>query len=378
MGERRERRTVSLMSVAGVKSQRLFMVLVLGVMVALVVVGLGSSAQAASKKGTSEKLTVRPGESIQEAVDAASAGDKIVVLPGVYRQSVVIKKNGVTLKGIKAVLKPPAGQGCQAYFLAPSGICVLGRVNPDSGEVLRYVKNVSVSGFTVRNFEGSGIVALGAKNASFFNNRALNNGEYGIAAFISTGTRIVSNVASGSEEAGLYVGDSPRANATIAGNDTYDNALGIFIRNARHGKIIGNQVHNNCIGVLFLADAPGPAGNFFVSHNKIVKNTRSCPAVEEEVPPLSGAGIVLSGARGVKIYANFIFGNVPSGPTAFKGGVVVVRGIGGTPPKNNVVIKNTILKNRPDIFWDESGSGNRFVANHCKTSKPSGLCKTKK
>ncbi len=366
------------MSVAGVnKPRRLFMVLMLGMMVALVVVGLGSSAQATPKKAASEKLTVRPGESIQEAVNAASAGDKIVVLPGVYRQSVVIKKNGIMLKGIKAVLKPPAGQGCQAYFLAPSGICVLGRVNPDAGEVLRYVKNVSVSGFKVRNFEGSGIVALGAKNASFFNNRAFNNEEYGIAAFMSTGTRIVSNVTSGSEEAGLYVGDSPRANATVAANDTYGNGLGIFIRNARHGKILGNQIHNNCVGILFLGDAPGPVGNFYVSHNKVVKNTRSCPAADG-APPQSGAGIVLFGARGVKIYANFIFGNVPSGPTAFKGGVVVIRGFGGTPPKNNVVIKNTILKNRPDIFWDESGTGNRFVANHCKTSKPGGLCKTKK
>ena len=363
------------MSVAGVRSQRLLVALVLVVLGALLVVGLGASAQATTKKGTSEKLTVRPGESIQEAVDAASAGDKIVVLHGVYRESVVIRKSGITLKGIKAVLKPAAGpdSGC----LGGSGICVSGRVNFETGEVSRYVKNVSVSGFTVRNFEGFGIVALGAKNASFYNNRAFNNGEYGIAAFASTGTRIISNVTGNDGEAGIYVGDSPRANATIAANDTYGNGLGIFIRNARYGKILGNKIHNNCVGILFLGDAPGPVGNFFVSHNKVVKNTRACPAADG-APPQSGVGIALVGARGVKIYANFIFGNVPSGPTVFKGGVVVVRGILGTPPRNNLVIKNTILKNRPDIFWDESGSGNRFVANHCKTSKPGGLCKTKK
>jgi parallel beta-helix repeat protein len=364
------------MSVAGVnKPRQLFVALVLGVLGALVVVGLGSSAQATTKKAASEKLTVRPGESIQKAVNAASAGDKIVVVGGVHRESVVIRKSGITLKGIKTVLKPPARPGSPCF--APSGICVLGRVNFETGEVLRYVKNVSVSGFTVRNFEGFGIVALGAKNASFSHNRAFNNGEYGIAAFSSSGTRILSNVTGNDGEAGIYVGDSPRANATVAANETYGNALGIFIRNARHGKILGNQIHNNCVGMLFLADAPGPAGNFFVSHNKVVKNTRACPAAEGG-PPTSGAGIALLGARGVKIYANFIFGNVPSGPTAYRGGVVVIRGIGGTPPKNNVVKKNTILKNRPDIFWDESGSGNRFVANHCKTSKPSGLCKTKK
>ncbi len=365
------------MFVAGVKSRRLFIVLVLGVLGALIVVGLGSSAQATTKKAASEKLTVRPGESIQEAVNAASAGDKIVVVGGVHRESVLIRKSGITLKGIKTVLKPPARPSGELPCFEPAGICVLGRVDFETGEVIRYVKNVSVSGFTVRNFEGNGFVALGAKNASFYNNRAFNNAEYGIAAFISTGTRIVSNITSGSEEAGLYVGDSPRANATIAANDTYGNGLGIFIRNARYGKILGNKIHNNCVGILFLGDAPGPVGNFFVNHNKVVKNTRACPAADG-APPQSGVGIALVGARGVKIFANFIFGNVPSGPTVFKGGVVVVRGISGTPPKNNLVIKNTILKNRPDIFWDESGSGNRFVANHCKTSKPGGLCKTKK
>ena len=101
------------MSVVGSKPSRLFMALVLGVLGALLVVGLSSSVQAATKKGVSEKLTVRAGESIQEAVDAASAGDKIVVLPGVYRQSVVIEKNAIKLQGIKAVLKPPADGGCQ-------------------------------------------------------------------------------------------------------------------------------------------------------------------------------------------------------------------------------------------------------------------------
>lgn len=365
------------MSLAGPKPLRLFVALVLGVMAALVVVGLGAPAtQATPKKYPSKKVVVHPGDSIQEAVDAASAGTRIVVLPGVYRQSVTIKKNGIQLQGIKAVLKPPGDGGCQGYFLDNSGICVIGKVNVDAGEVTRYVKNVSVSGFTVRNFEGSGIVALGAQNASFFKNRAFDNHEYGIAAFISTGTTMSANVTSGSEEAGLYVGDSPRADATVAKNDTYDNGLGIFVRNARYGKIYANQIHDNCVGVLFLADAPGPAGNFKVSGNGVVKNSKACEAnEEEEVPALSGIGIWIFGAQGNKIFGNKIFGNLPGGPTEVSGGVVVTRGFGGTAPKNNVVTKNTILKNRPDIFWDRSGTGNRLEGNVCKTSKPPGLCK---
>ena len=110
--------------------------------------------------------------------------------------------------------------------------------------------------------------------------------------------------------------------------------------------------------MFFLADAPGPAGAFGVSGNKVVNNTRACPAFED-APPLSGVGIALLGTRGMEIKGNQITHNVPSGPTGLSGGVVVTKGFGGTPPTNNTVVGNTILRNKPDILWDKSGSGNR-------------------
>ena len=301
---------------------------------------------------------VRPGESIQKAIKAAHPGDSIVVLGGVHRETVTIKKDGISLRGVDAVLKPPAKptSPCGA-----SGFCVK-------------ADNVSISGFTVRNFPATGIIAIGVRNAKFMTNRAFNNKEYGIAAFSSTGTTIISNLTRGSDEAGIYVGDSPHADAIVAANETYGNLFGIFVRNARHGKIAGNEVHNNCMGMLFLADAPGPAGVFDVMGNKVVNNTRACPA-NEEAPPLSGVGIALLGARGMEIKSNHIIHNVPSGPTEFSGGVMVVSGFEGTPPTNNTITGNTILRNKPDIFWDKSGSGNRLKPNNCKTSKPGRLCK---
>jgi hypothetical protein len=105
-----------------------------------------------------------------------------------------------------------------------------------------------------------------------------------------------------------------------------------------------------------------------------MNNTRACPA-NEEGPPISGVGIALLGARGMEIKGNHIIHNVPSGPTEFSGGVLAVSGFGGTPPTNNTLTGNKILRNKPDIFWDKSGSGNRFKPNDCKTSKPARLCK---
>jgi hypothetical protein len=311
----------------------------------------------------------RPGHSIQKALNAADPGDTIVV-SGVHHEDVVIRKNGISLRGLDAVIEPPDRVGS---FCGPSGICVLGDVNFKIGKVNEYVNDMSVSGFTVRDFKDHGIVALGARNARFVANSAFNNGEYGITAFSSTGTRIVSDLTSGSDEAGIYVGDSPHADATVAANETYGNLVGVLVRNALHGRIAGNEVHNNCLGMWFLADEPGPAGDFDVAGNTVTNNTRACAATEE-TPQLSGVGIALLEARGMEVKGNHIVHNVPSGPTAFSGGVVVVKVPGGTAPTNNTLVGNTILRNKPDILWDKSGPGNRLAPNNCKTSKPGGVC----
>ena len=340
-------------------------------LIACLLAALLAALVAGAASAQTQRAIVGPGESIQRAVNAAERGDTIVVR-GTHRETVVIRKDGITLLGDEAVLLPPDRPTSPCF--EPSGFCLRGvGVNFQTGTASDYVEGVTITGFTLRNFEGFGIVALGARNARFTNNRAFNNGEYGIAAFASTGTRVISNTTGNDGEAGIYIGSSPRANATVAGNNTYGNLFGIFIRDALGGSISDNNVHNNCVGILFLADAPGPAGNFEVQGNEVRNNTRSCPG-GEGAPPLSGVGIFLFGARDVQIEGNEIFGNVPSGPTAFHGGVVVVRGFGGTAPRNNSVVGNEILRNRPDIYWDESGSGNRFVGNECRTSRPEGLC----
>jgi len=339
----------------------------LAVLLAVLVAGVASAQEEDSAQ--SQRSIVGSGESIQRAVNAAERGDTILVR-GLHHETVVIRKDGITLLGDDAVLQPP---DTPTSPCGPSGFCVLGDVNFQTGNVSEYVEDVSINGFTIRNFHDFGIVAFGARDAKFIKNRAFNNGEYGIAAFISTGTRVISNTTGNDGEAGIYIGSSPQANATVTGNNTYGNLFGIFVRDALGGSISGNSVHNNCMGILFLADAPGPAGNFEVRGNTVRENTRLCPAGEES-PPISGVGIALLGARSVEIQANKILDNVPSGPTAFHGGVVVVRGFGGTAPNNNSVVGNVILRNRPDIFWDGSGSGNRFVGNECRTSRPGGLC----
>src|SRR4030095_16403493 len=81
------------------------------------------SAQAANK-------VVGPGESIQKAVYAADPGATIVVR-GVHREDVGVRKNGIKLRGegdavIEAPTTAKADSPCSKFLGAPEAICVLG------------------------------------------------------------------------------------------------------------------------------------------------------------------------------------------------------------------------------------------------------------
>jgi hypothetical protein len=93
----------------------------------------------------------------------------------------------------------------------------------------------------------------------------------------------------------------------------------------------------------------------------------------------SGIGIALFSTKDMEVTGNHLSGNIPSGPTPVSGGVVVADNpyddsSRGPKPTNNSVIGNTFGRNKPDIFYDGSGSGNSFVGNLCNTSVPTRLC----
>jgi hypothetical protein len=332
-----------------------------------------------------DATVVKPGESIQAAVDAAAPGATIFVKRGTYAENVAITTDGITLKGHGAKLVPPATpttNACSPTDPATDGICATGKVDfPADGppNVTDPISDVTISGFIVEGFKGTGILYLGAENPVVKHDLLKDNGEYGVARFVSTGGKVVGNWASGSGEAGIYVGDSPEANVLVAHNATVDNVLfGIFLRDAANGHVVGNRSSGNCVGAIVLNTGGNVAGDWFFTGNKFKENNRFCAGDDEEgTPPLSGIGVLIANAHGNKLFGNVIKGNVASGEVPFSGGVVVVNA--GTPgaelPTGNVVKGNLILGNQPDLFWDGSGDGNVFDRNRCETSVPDGLCK---
>jgi hypothetical protein len=160
----------------------------------------------------------------------------------------------------------------------------------------------------------------------------------------------------------------------VFANTSWDNGLGIFLRDVSNGTATGNHVFGNCTGILLLANAPGPVTNWKLRHNLVRANNRDCG---EEGP--SGVGILLQGASDNEISRNVVVGNRGEAPSG--GGIVLATAEPEEPggeaiaPSGNVVRKNVVLRNRPfDISWDGTGTGNQFLDNLCRTSQPEGLC----
>src|SRR5215217_1378326 len=82
-------------------------ILLLATMALTLLVASGVVLGAGIGSAGAQSSDVGPGESIQKAVNAAHPGDTIVVR-GVHREDVIIRKNGIKLRGVgNAVIEAP-------------------------------------------------------------------------------------------------------------------------------------------------------------------------------------------------------------------------------------------------------------------------------
>jgi len=246
---------------------------------------LAASLALAYQGVIAETLTVKAGESIQSYVKASKPGDVIEVMPGVYRETVFIDKENITLRG-----------------LVKAGKWVV----LDGGNKLN--DGVIASG---NGYKGNSIMTQGANNYRVTDN-IIEGGFYGIFPQFGKNGLVARNRITGVEDAGIYVGMSD--NVDVLGNELYGNVMGIESENSRTILIEGNHVYKNSTGIAITLIPGLPVkdskdvyirGNFVYDNN--LKNFAPPSSIAATVP--EGVGVVAVGVKNVFIEGNVIRDN---------------------------------------------------------------------
>ncbi|MFF4651492.1 nitrous oxide reductase family maturation protein NosD [Streptomyces sp. NPDC001380] len=343
--------------------------------VALAVLAVvGAAAPAPARAST--VLVVRPGETVQQTVDRAAPGDVVFVPAGVYRGSVDIRTDGVTLMGSGPATRfvPAAAAGNGACAAAGHGVCVTGSPgHPLAGVRLR---SFSVSGFTK-----DGVMATWTDGLSVRGVVSRGNGEHGIRQDRSVRGVFRDNTAADNAETGIFLantvteegGATDAEGAVVSGNRLSGNRVGITVRRLQDLVVERNTVIGNCAGIFVVGDEGTPrAGRLAVRSNRVWENNRYCPSTAR-LPVMQGAGIVLTGVEEVWVIGNDVRDN--RGTSPLSGGIVLFPSFVGVASSRNTIGGNTATGNQPaDVADRDKGTDNVFDDNRCEVSQPAGRC----
>jgi parallel beta-helix repeat protein len=214
---------------------------------------------------------------------------------------------------------------------------------------------------------------------------------YGIFPIRSTHGLIEFNKVSGSDDTGIYIGQS--RDAVIRNNHVTDCTVAISAEVSSNIAVQDNKVMDNTIGML-AAVLPGlsvtETTNIQITRNLFIRNNRPNPVSDpadilSQLP--SGVGILIFGADQVTMMDNKVLNNNSAGIAV----VQVPPALAALDPRiepfpdQNRIRGNVVLSNGGapdpkiapfpgnDLIWDVSGTGNCWNDNIFKSSFPSPL-----
>ena len=208
-------------------------------------------------------------------------------------------------------------------------------MNLETGELTGpRVRDVSVSGFTIRGFkdkDGFLIDVLGARNTTVVGNRITGNVANGMAFGRSVNTTIANNhVIGGPEtaEKGILLGGF-NSHTKIVNNVVRNYNFGFDVNQSTNTTIAGNDLSGHSFAAILLNDSPG---------TKIVSNDMSRSGV---------VGTVVLGQKAAN--AKLVGNNISGGPF----GIYVTDAHGGS------FAGNTIHDNCAGMFFEAFESRTR-------------------
>jgi cytochrome c peroxidase len=309
-------------------------------------------------------VEVRPGESIQEAVDKAGRNGVVRIYPGTYHENVLVIHHGVTIEGVIRNGKRPVLDGRN---LLPDAISGLGN-------------DFKVMNLEIHNYQGNGVVVHKARNVVYRNLILHNTGLYGVYPIECDGVLVEDCKVSGTRDAGIYVGQS--RNIVVRRNEAFQNVTGIEIENCVNAIVEDNYVHNNTGGILVFLLPFNPSkvqDGCIVRRNRVINNNTPNFADPEAIVSnvLKGTGIMLLAADNTEVYENEIVGNGTFGIMT-----IGLRQIFPAPtpldvdpnPDGNRIYNNILRDNGKDpderlkrfgvppvdLLWDMTGKGNTW------------------
>jgi parallel beta-helix repeat protein len=345
-------------------------------------------ALAGSSTAAAKTVVVKSGESIQGAIDAASAGTTIRVEPGTYHgagavRAVTVTKAGIRLVGAarkgQPVVLEQSGTQTQGIWVSPADSLTPADVElPPCGVSGMRLAGFQLSGFTVQGFEGFGVYLACVDRFRLERNETKANLTYAMFPVRSSQGRITRNKASGTHsDACLYTGQDEKI--LVDHNEATDCLIGLQIENCRHVTYTHNSAVGNTTGMIVdVIDGRQAkiASDNKVTHNVLRDNNRpnnAPPGLETSMLP-PGIGLVLDGADRTLVADNVIAGNHLAGLT-------LVNFCIGEPeacmdpqldidpyPDMNRVVGNRFEGNQNDVVYlPRNGQGNCFAHNRPKS-----------
>jgi parallel beta-helix repeat protein len=260
----------------------------------------------------STTVLLHAGDSIQHAVDAATAGTTILLAPGTYKQTVTVDSANIKLVGLPGkggvVLQNPGWQA--------DGVTV----TPNGG-------GFELDNVTVRGFDADGVLLEGVNGFRLEGVHAVNNHDYGLFPVLSAHGVIEGCAASGSNDTGIYVGQSSAV--TVRDCVVHDNVNGIEVENCTGVTVKDSVAYANTVGIfvdLLPAVVPGisvtTSSQDVIADNLVVANNRANTADPSDIAAAEspGVGILVVGGGHPTVKGNLVLANGT-------GGIVVLSGL---------------------------------------------------
>jgi plastocyanin len=310
-------------------------------------------------------------KTIQKAVDAAEAGDVVLVSPGVYREQVTVTTDDITIRGLERNTTIVDGE-----FKRPMGFLV-----QDADNVV--IENITARYATLNNFYWTGADGF---RGSFLT--SYNSGDYGIYSFGSQHGVFEDSWGSGSRDSGFYIGQCKPCHQVIRRVKSTLSGLGYSGTNAGGDLVIADSEWWDNYGggitpnTLDSEENP-PQADIVITGNYVHGNQNTnAPYKDPAFASVYGMGIVVAGGdddvvKDNKVEDHLYFGIV----------VLPIPGLGPGPIEGAPVTGNVYPTHRNRVEGNTvsgsgiadlalgapAGDGNCFVSNTYGTSLPPAI-----